>query len=435
MERTLINKIPNLIKETVLLKGWVESKRDMGKITFIDLRDRSGKIQCVGYQMFSDVTIESVIEIRGEIKARPEKMINAESETGMVEVEVKEYKLLSRAEALPIQVNEIGMNETEVDKRMDYRWIDLRKDKNLLIFKVWRLFEKAAREYFDKNDYLQIHSPKIIGSPSESGSEVFEVKYFDRKAYLAQSPQFYKQMAMASGFEKVFEFGPVFRAEKSMTVRHSTEFTGMDLEISYIDSFRDVMKVEEDILVHIITRLKEELGEEIEKHFGIDLVIPTQPFPSMTIAEMKEVLAKLGISSEKEGDLSSEEEKAIGEYAKKEFNHDFIFATDYPEADRAFYHMRSGDGKFSQSADLIMNGLEITTLAQREHRYEILKNQALERGMDIDKIQFYLDFFKYGCPPHGGFGFGPSRFIMKLLGLPSIREASYVFRNPKRLNP
>ncbi len=436
MERTLIKQTPEMVGTTVKLQGWAETVRDMGKLTFIDLRDRTGKIQIVGYQLMKDVTTESVIEIVGEVKKRPEKMINPDMITGTVEIDVKEYKILSKSEPLPIPVIiEQGTNETESEKRMDYRWIDLRKEKNNLIFKVWTTFENAAREYFIQNEYMQMHSPKLIGAPSESGAEVFEVKYFEGKAYLAQSPQFYKQMAMAAGYEKVFEFGPVFRAENSYTIRHATEFTGMDLEISYIESYKDVMAEEEKLIAHIITRIKEKHGEEIKKILGVEIVVPTIPFPKMTIAEAKVILGKLGLPSEKEGDLSSEEEKALGKYALEELGHEFIFLTEYPQEFRAFYHMRSEDGKFSQSADLIHKGLEITTLAQREHRYEVLKAQALERGISQESIQFYLDFFRYGCPPHGGLGFGPARFIMKLLDQPSIRETTYLFRNPKRLNP
>lgn len=436
MERTLIRETPNLVGESIKLQGWAESVRVMGKMTFLDLRDRTGRVQCVGYELMKDITMESVVEIIGEVKARPEKMVNQESPTGSVEIEVKEYKILSRAEGLPIMVNDKSQNEAELDVRLDYRWIDLRKDEKLLTFKVWTLLEEAAREFWIKNGFLEIHSPKILGAASESGAEVFEVKYFDRKAYLAQSPQFYKQMAMAAGFEKVFEVGPVFRAENSNTIRHATEFTGFDLEISFIESHQDVIKVEEELLTSVLQRIKEELGDEIKEVFGFELEIPSMPFPQMTMKEAKEVLAKLGIKSEKEGDLSSEEEKALGNYVKETSNHDFVFITEYPVEVRPFYHMHlESDETLTKSFDLLYKGLEITTGAQREHRYDILKKQAEEKGMSIETLQFYLDFFRYGCPPHGGIGMGPSRIVMKLLNLESIRESMFLFRNPKRLNP
>jgi len=436
MERTLIKETPELVGTTIKLQGWAEVVRDMGKLTFTDLRDRSGRIQIVGYQMMKDITTESVIEVIGEIKKRPEKMINPELETGMIEMDVKEYKILSKSEPLPIQVNEAGMNETDQDKRLDYRWIDLRKSKNKLIFEVWTVMEQAMREFWIKNGYMEIHSPKILGAPSESGAEVFEVKYFEGKAYLAQSPQFYKQMAMAAGFEKVFEVGPVFRAEKSNTIRHATEFTGYDIEISFVESHHDVMKAEEELLRYTLTQIKEKLGDKIQKTFNVEVKVPSKPFIRMTMVEAKAVLAKLGIPSEKAGDLGSEEEKALGKYGIEELDSEFIFVTDYPIDIRPFYHMRHEDNpNLTMSFDLMYKGLEITTGAKREHRYDVLVKQALEKGMTQEKIQFYLDFFRYGCPPHGGFGMGPGRLVMKILDLPNIREASYLFRNPKRLNP
>jgi len=436
MERTYVNQLTDRVGELVRIVGFAENQREMGKITFVDLRDITGKVQCVGYQLMNDVTMESVIEIIGEVKQRPEKMINAQVQNGSIEIEVQEYKLLSKAEGLPIMVNAKASNEAEVDVRLDYRWIELRKPEKLLIFKVWTELERAFMEYWTSNGYIEIHSPKLLGAPSESGAEVFEVNYFDRTAYLAQSPQFYKQMAMAAGFEKVFEIGSVFRAENSNTIRHTTEFTGYDAEISYIDSHYQIMEEEEKMLVFALTKVQEKYGEEIKRVLGIELNIPTVPFPKITMAQAKEVLGKLGIKSEKGGDLSSEEERELGNYVKKEFNHDFVFVTDYPIDVRPFYHMRhEDDPNLTKSFDLMYKGLEITTGAIREHRYDILVKQAKEKGMNLENIQFYLDFFRYGMPPHGGLGMGPSRLVMKLLNLESIREAMFLFRNPRRLNP
>jgi len=442
MERIYIKNLNELIGTTVKVVGFAESQREQSsKLTFIDLRDITGKVQCVAFNLegtenMRDVTMESVIEITGEVKARPEKMFKAEQPNGAIEIEVKAYKVLSRAEGLPVLVNARSNNEAEADTRMDYRWLDLRKPEKLLTFKVWTELERAFVEYWTENNYIEIHSPKILGAPSESGAEVFEVKYFDRVAYLAQSPQFYKQMAMAAGFEKVFEIGSVFRAENSNTIRHTTEFTGYDAEISYIDSHFDVMAEEEKLLAFCIQKVVEKYGEEIKSTFGVELIVPTIPFPKMSMVEAKAVLAKLGIKSEKEGDLSSEEERELGKYVETELHHEFVFVTDYPIDIRPFYHMRHEDNpKLTKSFDLMYKGIEITTGAQREHRYEKLVEQAKEKGMNQENIQFYLDFFKFGMPPHGGFGMGPSRLLMKMLGLESIRESMFVFRNPRRLNP
>ncbi|MGH7239304.1 MAG: aspartate--tRNA(Asn) ligase, partial [Candidatus Saccharimonadales bacterium] len=283
---------------------------------------------------------------------------------------------------------------------------------------------------------LEIHSPKLIATASESGSEVFEVKYFERKAYLAQSPQFYKQMAMAAGFEKVFEVGPVFRAEPSFTSRHATEFTGYDSEISYIESHEDVMREEERVIQYAISKVKEVYGVEIQRLFGRDVVVPETPFPRVSMRDAKKILAERGLKSEKEGDISPEEERAICEYVKQERGHEFLFVTDYPVTVRPFYHMRhESDPSLTKSSDLLWNGIEVTTCAQREHRYDVLVAQAKEKGMDVSPLQFYLNFFKYGCPPHGGYGMGTNRMIMKLLGLENVREAMFLYRGVNRLTP
>jgi aspartyl-tRNA synthetase len=243
-------------------------------------------------------------------------------------------------------------------------------------------------------------------------------------------------MAMAAGFERVFEVGPVFRAEPSFTSRHATEFTGYDAEVSYIQSHYDVMEEEEKAIAYALKKVKEEYGKEIQDVCGREVVAPTLPFPKISMKRAKETLAELGVRSEKEGDLSPEEEKKLGEYIKEKQGHEFVFVTEYPASVRPFYHMRDRDDpKITKSFDLLWNGLEVTTGAQREHRYDILIAQAKEKGMKLEPIQFYLNFFRYGCPPHGGYGMGPNRMIMKLLGLESVRDAMFLYRGVKRLEP
>ena len=242
-------------------------------------------------------------------------------------------------------------------------------------------------------------------------------------------------MAMAAGFERIFEVGPVFRAEKSFTSKHTTEFTGFDLEFSYIESYRDVMQIEAEILTYALGVVNEKYGERIKEAFGIELIVPTLPFPVITLAELYDALEKeYGyVPAEGEcGDLTTEAEKLSFDWVKKHYNHEFLFITDYSAEKRAFYHMRDENG-VPQGYDLIWRGVEITTGAQREHRYEILKKQADEKGLGED-VKFYLEFFKYGCPPHGGFGLGVDRLTMLLLGL-NIKEAMFLFRSPDRLNP
>jgi len=443
MSRFLINETAKHIGEKVKVQGWVNVRRAHGKILFIDLRDISGVLQVVFvpsnkevYDLAQNLRPEWVVEIVGQIVKRPENMVNEKIETGQVEMSAETLVVLSEAETPPIPVGEENVEEVEIDKRMDWRWLDLRKPKNALIFKVWTHMEQAFREFWISNNYIEVHSPKLIATASESGSEVFEVKYFDKKAYLAQSPQFYKQMAMASGFEKVFEVGPVFRAEPSFTSRHATEFTGYDAEISFIKDHYDIMDEEERMIAYGLQKIKGIYGEEIKKMFDRDVVVPSVPFPRVSIKEAKEILATRGVVSEREGDLSPEEERGLSEYIKEKYNHEFVFVTEYPVTVRPFYHMHDEkDPTITKSFDLLWNGLEITTGAQREHRYDVLIKQAKEKKMNVKKLQFYLDFFKYGCPPHGGYGMGPNRMIMKLFGLDNVRDAMFIYRGVKRLTP
>ena len=296
--------------------------------------------------------------------------------------------------------------------------------------------EQAFRSYCIQNGFLEIHSPKITATATESGSELFEVKYFERKVHLAQSPQLYKQMAMASGFERVFEVGPVFRANPSFTSRHDTEFTMYDIEMSYIDSHHDLMNTEENMVVAMIQSVKEQYGDDILQVYGRETMVPKTPFPRLTLKEAKEILRGLGVPNERGDDMSPEEERAISEYILKETGSEFVFIHEFPTSVRAFYSMRKeGDPSVTKSFDLLWNGLEITSGAQREHRVEQLKKQIEEQGLNVKSFESYINFFRYGCPPHGGFAPGPTRMLMKLLGISNVREVTYLYRGVKRITP
>jgi aspartyl-tRNA synthetase len=295
------------------------------------------------------------------------------------------------------------------------------------------------RSYWVDHGFIEIHSPKLMHSASESGAETFSMDYFDLgKAYLAQSPQFYKQMAMAAGFEKVFEIGPVFRAEPSFTARHATEFTSIDMEIAWITSHEDVMQFEEKWLQYVLASVKSTHGDQIKRIFGAEVHVPAVPFPRISMAEARETLGRLGHAvpaTTKAGDIDPEGERKLAAYFLKEQGHEFYFLTGYPMHLRPFYHMRSEDEpRVTKSFDLMWKGTEITTGAQREHRHEVLASQAEEVGLK-SSVEYYLDFFKYGCPPHGGFGTGLARIVMLLLDLPSIRDATFLHRGPQRLTP
>ena len=427
MERTYIR---DMVPGTACrISGFVDTIRQMRWGAFVVLKDITGKVQVTfGKDKFPeivDVTTHSVITVEGILTLNPSVKM------GGKEVIPDTLCIDSLAEALPIA------DDSEIDSKMDYRWIDLRRDQNQLMMKVQTTLTSAMREYLLSQNFIEIHTPKLIGAASESGSDVFEVKYFDTKAYLAQSPQFYKQMAMASGLERIFETGPVFRAEKSYTNKHATEFTGFDLEFSYIDSMYDVMKMEENLLRYAFSKVKEAHGEEIVRLFGeeYEVIVPETPFPVIKLADLyRELEERYGYSVPKElhGDLTTDAERLCARFSKEKYGHEFLFVTDYDAKERAFYHMRD-DAGVPQGYDLIWRGVEITTGAQREHRYEVLKRQAEEKGLARD-VEFYLEFFRYGCPPHGGFGLGIDRLTMLFLGL-SIKEAEFLFRGPNRLTP
>jgi nondiscriminating aspartyl-tRNA synthetase len=427
MKRIYIKDLDQHIGKHVCIKGFVQTIRDQKKIIFLVIRDITETIQCVIFNNESlletakKLTLESVVSIKGLVKAESQA-------SGGYELEVQEIEILSlSAPELPIPVVVKSGEETEAPIRFDYRWLDIRKPEKTKIFKVWTAFEKGFRQYCLDNNFIQVYSPSFMGTPSESGAEVFEVQYFDRKAYLAQSPQFYKQMALAAGLEKVFISGPVFRAEQSFTTRHLTEFTGFDFEVAYIESHHDIMDIEEDILQSAFKEVKMQFPE-------LDLPIPENHFPRITMIEAKSKLAKAGIASDEEHDLSPEEEREICKIIKDETGSDFVFITEYHASKSAFYHMRTPEGR-GKRADLLYRGIEVTTLAQREHRIDILEKQALEKGMSSESLKDYLNFFRFGCPPHGGGGIGPARLIMKMLDLPNVREATYLPRDVKRLNP
>ncbi len=434
-----INELKNHIDEEIEIQAFVDNVRNIKWVQFIVLRDTTGKIQVTieksveenkkMVELVETLTNESTIKVKGKIIKNENVKLNG-MEIIPTSIEVTSVS----APELPINYKDL--ENINLDTRLDYRFLDLRNEKNALIFKVQSTLVRYMREYLYNNNFIEIHTPKLIGAASESGSEVFEVKYFDRLAYLAQSPQFYKQMAMSSGFERIFEVAPCFRAENSNTNRHATEFTSFDVEFSYINSFEDVMNLEAEMITYGIKHTKEELGDKIKEVFGVDIVVPTLPFPKMTVAEIyKEIEERYGytVDDSEKTDLTTEAEKLVGKLAHDKYNHEYMFVTEFPAEKRPFYHMRNENG-ILQGYDLIWKGMEITSGAQREHRYDKLLKSVQEKGLGED-VKFYLEFFKYGCPPHGGFAIGIDRLTMLILGIPTIKESEFLFRGPNRLNP
>lgn len=434
-----INELNKHFDEEVVISGFVDEIRNLKWVQFVVLRDETGKVQITIekseeankelVEIVDNLTVESTLKVTGRVMDSPKVKLN-----GMEVIPSKiEVTSVNHGE-LPFNYKDIST--VNLDTRLDYRYIDLRSEKNILMFQIQSTLVRYMREYLYINGFTEIHSPKLLGAASESGSEVFEVKYFDKKAYLAQSPQFYKQMALAAGFGKVFEVAPCFRAENSNTSRHATEFTSFDLEMAYINDFNDVMDLEAEMLAYAFEKTNEVFGEKIKEVFETELVVPKTPFPKMRLADIyQELEERYGykVDDSEKKDLTTEAERLCYKLSMDKFNSEFLFVIDFPADKRAFYHMRDENG-ILQGYDLIWRGVEITTGAQREHRYEHICKNAEEKGLKED-VKFYLDFFKHGCPPHGGFAIGVDRLTMLLLGIPSVKETQFLFRGPNRLNP
>jgi aspartyl-tRNA synthetase len=434
-QRIVIKDLATTAEGPVTVAGWVDKVRDQKKVQFVVLRDESGAAQLVHprseesdpiAEIISSLATGTFLKVTGELK------LDERVKLGGLEIKVSDIEVVSEANPeTPIAA------DSGIDKRMDWRFLDLREARNNLMFRVQTTFEHAMRTYWVERDFIEIHSPKLMASPSESNAELFEVDYFEGKAYLAQSPQFFKQMAQSAGFGKIFEIGPVFRADPSFTSRHATEFVSVDAEMSWIDSHEDIMNMQEELLVAGLTAVKEKHGAEILELFEVDVVVPSTPFPRIPLAEAKRIVAERGYEVPRaDDDMDPEGERQIAAYVEETFGHEFVFLTDYASSIRPFYHMRhEGDQSITKSYDLIWRGTEITTGAQREHRIEVLEAQAREKGLDPKELDFYLDFFRYGVPPHGGFGMGLSRVLMLMLHQPNLREVTYLFRGPNRLTP
>ncbi|WP_396658711.1 aspartate--tRNA(Asn) ligase [Microbacterium sp.] len=445
-QRVLVSQLQAREDGPVSVSGWVETVRDQKKVQFVILHDETGAVQLVNpatrelpedadagahaalalTDTISNLATGTFLTVHGELKHDERVKLGG--------VEIKIHTLDIAAAALP--ETPIAA-DSSLDKRMDWRFLDLRQRRNNLVFRVQTTLEHAMRTFWVERDYIEIHSPKLMATPSESNAELFSLDYFeDKTAYLAQSPQFFKQMAQSAGFGKVFEIAPAFRADPSFTSRHATEFTSIDAEISWIESHEDVARMQEELLQTAFQAVKDKHGDEIQALFGLEVVVPSIPFPRIPLAEAREIVAARGYDIPRtDGDLDPEGERQISAHVEETYGHQFVFITDYHPEIRAFYHMRDADTGLTKSYDLLYKGVEITTGAQREHRVDVLIEQAKEKGLDPEHLDFYLDFFRYGAPPHGGFGMGLARLLMLLLGQDSIREVTFLFRGPTRLAP
>lgn len=435
MKTTPLSQTTLHVDNEIRVQGFVEAVRNQGKMQFLIIKTNEGSLQISHFKSgaqdgiadtIASLSVGSTVDITGKVKADPRVKL------GGIELLPKSIKVTSIAQTpLPIT------RESSLEHQLDNRHLSLRFNENNLLFAVQTTMEQAMREFWIENDFREIHSPKLISTASESGAELFSVPYFnDKTAYLAQSPQFYKQMAMAGGLGRVFEIGPVFRANPSFTSRHDTEFTMVDMEISWIDSHEDVMNLEERWLQHVLKAVAVKHGDDIKKLFGADIVVPSLPFPRVTLEEARRISEEQGHPILHKGDLDPEGERKLSAYIQQKYGHEFVFVTDYPASDRAFYHMRQEhDPRLTKGFDLLWKGLEITTGAQREHRLDRLREQAIERGYNVEPLSHYFGFFAHGCPPHGGCGVGLTRLLMIALNRQNVREVTLLYRGPNRLTP
>jgi nondiscriminating aspartyl-tRNA synthetase len=429
MKRVLLKDVGKYLDKQVIVQGWVSRIRKLGSITFVILRDRSGILQLVIENLgIVNLRLEDVIEVSGKAVAS----VNAPEG---VEIYVQDYKVIAKAtyEVLPFSLNQ-GKISAGLDIILDNRALSLRNMQNGATFKVQHHITTAFCEFFTANHFTEIHTPKLVASGTEGGTELFEVDYFGKKAYLAQSPQLYKQMMVGAGFERVYEIGHVYRAEPHETSRHINEYVSMDIEMGFIESEQDLITIETEFIRHLFEHLNRHCSRELAV-YNTELA-EVKTIPQFTLREVHEILMNKFNKQSPLGDIDAEGEKMICQFAKQETDCDFVFITGFPTAKRPFYTMpESCNSELTKSFDLLYKGLEITSGGQRIHDYDQLCTNIQNCGMHPENFKSYLDIFKYGMPPHGGFAIGLERLTMKLLELRNIREATLLPRDRNRITP
>ena len=441
MERTLTKDTPKHVGEEVVVKGWVNVRRDHGKLIFIDVRDRSGLLQVIFNPQVSSETHavaatlknEDVIELRGKINARPEKLINPKIASGTVELEATELTILAHAAPLPFDTSKETL-DAELPTQLDHRALTLRHPSIKAVFKVQAVIIDAFREYMKSQDFFEFQAPSITPATAEGGAEVFEIKYFDHKAYLSQSPQLYKQIVMTA-FERVFSVNKIFRAEPSVTTRHLTEAVSLDAEMAFIDSWTDVRDMSEAVVRYILKRIGKECEAELTM-LGATLPVMIEKTPTLSLREAQEkIFAAMGKDCRGEKDLNPEDERTICEIIKNETGSDFVYVYGYPTRQKPFYVYPSVENpEVNEGMDLLCRGIEWLSGGRRINDYEQLRKHVELWGMEEKKVKMFLDAFKYGAPPEGGFAFGAERMTMQILGLKNVREACMVPRDLSRID-
>ncbi len=438
MHRKTTNQISSANdKDTVKIAGWVYLIRDIGKIIFILVQDRDGIMQVVCRDELIEVaralSLQDVIEIQGIVQVVKPGAIKDPQIANEFEIIGQKINVYSKAATpLPLPLSDdIVYSETGLDTRLDHRVLDLRRKKVRNIFKIQESITRTFREFLSSNDFTEVHSPKIVATGTEGGTELFEVRYFDETAYLAQSPQFYKQMLVGAGFERVFEVAPVFRAEPHKTVRHVNEYISLDFEMGFIRNQDVVMNLETKLLEAIFKNIHESYEFILKNQFNSPIPDVPNQIPAIPFFEAFEILNR-----PEEGDLSPQDERDICKYVSETYDSDFVFITHFPEGKRPFYTMPSSNHpNYTESFDLLFRGLEVTTGSQRIHMYSLLVEKLEQEVGSTQGFEYYLEPFKYGMPPHGGLAIGAERMTVQTLNLDNIREACFFPRDRTRLTP
>ena len=418
----------------VTVKGWIQEIRNLGGISFIVIRDRFGTLQVtapkkkVDPALFEELTTlprETVVSVSGEVKASNQTELGLE----LIPTALEVHSL----SASPLPLGVVDKVNVEFDTRLNSRFMDLRKPEVRAVFSLKSLLCELISEAMRMHGFCEVHTPKVVASGAEGGATLFPVEYFGKKAYLAQSPQLYKQMLMSTGMDRVWEMAPAFRAEHSNTVRHVSEFISFDGEMAWIEGQKDVMDVMEAVMQHTIAGMIERGGEHL-KTLGKEISLPKAPYPVLTYSDCIDRLQKAGMDIKDGDDLGTEGEKVIGDIMAAE-GYDMYWIMEYPTVEKPFYIMEKDGTPYSHSFDLDYRGQEISSGGQREHRYDVLVSRLEEKGLDPASFSSYLDAFRYGMPPHGGWGIGVERLLVKMLDLGNIREAILFPRDMHRLSP
>lgn len=439
MKRILIQDLKHHKGEQVIIKGWISVRRDQGKMVFFDIRDRSGMIQSVvlpksdAIEVAKQTSLESAVTIKGQVNERPEKNRNDKVQNGDIELEVLKLDIIGRAEPLPFDMSLSGFN-LDLTTELDHRALTLRHPRLQAIFKVQAVIIDSFREYMKQQDFFEFQAPAIVPATAEGGAEVFEVKYFDKSAYLSQSPQLYKQIVMTA-FERVFSVNKIFRAEPSATTRHLTEVVSLDAEMAFIESWKDVRDMIESTVRFILKSIAEKCPKELEL-LNAELPVMIEKTPTISLVEAQEkIFSVMGRDPRGDKDLSSQDEVDICKIIKDETGSDFVFVYGYPTRQKPFYvYPNPENPEFNEGIDLIGRGREWLSGGRRINDYTQLMDHVEKWGMDPKKVEMFLEAFRYGVPPEGGFAFGAERITMQILGLENIREATMFPRDMNRID-